>query len=49
MTMSLLFAVTFGMTSAQMFYYTTIMKQLFGGATEVTNLEQFWTVKIPYL
>ena len=37
-------AVTFGMTSAQMYFYTTILKNLFAGAKDVVDQQTFWNV-----
>lgn len=39
-----IFLVTFGMTSATMFYYTKVMSNLFEGATSVSQVDQFWEV-----
>jgi hypothetical protein len=37
-------AVTFGMTSSTMFYYTQIIQGLFGNQTKVQSVEDFWKV-----
>ena len=49
MTYSLFFAVTFGMTSVTMFYYTNVMKGLFKDYEEVTTVTKFWDVSIKVL
>ena len=36
--------VTFGMTSATMFYYTQVMMNMFKGYKDVNQVEDFWTV-----
>ena len=46
---SLFFAVTFGMTSVTMFYYTNVMKGLFKDYEEVTTVTKFWDVSIEVL
>ena len=45
----LFFAVTFGMTSVTMFYYTNVMKGLFKDYEEVTTVTKFWDVSIEVL
>ena len=45
----LFFAVTFGMTSVTMFYYTNVMKGLFKDYEEVTTVTKFWDVSIKAL
>eukprot|EP00095_Tigriopus_kingsejongensis_P002369 maker-scaffold579_size130606-snap-gene-0.31 protein:Tk02369 transcript:maker-scaffold579_size130606-snap-gene-0.31-mRNA-1 annotation:"pkd2 " len=35
--------LTFGMTSATMFYYTKVMSNLFESGTTVSQVDQFWT------
>ena len=41
---SITFPVTFGMTSVTMFYYTNVMKGLFKGLNDVTQVSEFWDV-----
>jgi len=38
--------VTFGMTSATQYYYSTVLRSLFKGGKEVTNVEEFWNVRV---
>ena len=40
--------VTFGMTSAQMYFYTSILKSLFSGSMEVNDPNTFWNVSTEY-
>jgi hypothetical protein len=39
-------SVTFGMTSATMFYYTKVMAGLFAGTAQVAKAEDLWGVRV---